>query len=102
MKTIKDLFIENQMYVVQYELNDGYCLFIDALDEFGNYVQEEKFNQYAITENTFIYLHKYGYGCICEWDGQFKAFETLEHLEKVAKFIIEQYEKMNKEMKNNG
>ena len=94
MKTIKDLFIEEQMYTVQYELNDKYCLFIEALDEFGNHIQEEKFNKYAITKNTFIYLHKYGYGCICEWYGpcQFKAFETLEHLEKVMNFAIEQYE----------
>ena len=95
MKTIKNLFIEEQSYIVEYKLNDKYYLFIEALDEFGGSIQEENFNQYAITENTCVELCSYeAHDTICEWYShcQFKAFETLEHLEKVMEYAIEQYE----------
>lgn len=93
--TIKDLFIQKQSYIVDHKLNDNYYIYIEALTENGEAIQEEEFNEYAITPNTCIELHEYGIDdSICEWysECQFEVWRDLEGLEEVMKHAIRFYE----------
>lgn len=104
METIKDLFIQEKSYIVEYKLNDKYYLFIEALDEFDCAINgafniengKYDFDEDYITDNILVELHEMNDydNPVCEWYGccKFKLDTTLEHLEKVMEYAIELYE----------
>lgn len=91
METIKDLFIEEQSYIVEHKLNDKYYLWIEAFHEYGN---AQRFDERILLGNVLVELHSYDFDdSICEWDYEdFNVDTTVEYLEKVMKFAIELYE----------
>lgn len=96
METIKDLFIEEQSYIVEHKLNDKYYLWIEALSENGNTLTSSKFDERMLEDNILVELHEtedYD-NTVCEWHGccKFKLDTTVEHLEKVMEYAIELYE----------
>lgn len=96
METIKDLFIEEQGYIVEHKLNDKYYLWIEALSENGNTLTSSKFDERMLEDNILVELHEtedYD-NPVCEWHGccKFNLDTTIEHLEKVMEYAIEQYE----------
>ena len=95
METIKDLFIQEQSYIVEYKLNEKYYLWIEALSENGNTLTSSKFDKRMLENNILVELHNYNYSdSICEWYNcsRFDLNETLERVEKIMKYAIEQYE----------
>ena len=95
MKTIKDLFIEQKSYIAEYKLNDKYYLWIEALSENGCTLTR-KFDKRMLEDNILVELHEMN-DCdnpVCEWYGccKFNLDTTVEHLEKVMEYAIEQYE----------
>lgn len=96
MKTIKDLFIEEQSYVVEHKLNDNYYSWIEALSENGCTLTSSKFDERMLEDNILVELHKMDDydNPVCEWYNccKFNIDTTVEHLEKVMEYAIERYE----------
>ena len=95
MKTIKDLFIEQKSYIAENKLNDKYYLFIEALSENGCTLTSQQFDKRMLENNILVELHSYDFDdSICEWYNcsKFDIDTTLEHLEKVMEYAIDQYE----------
>jgi hypothetical protein len=93
-RTIENLILENKNYIVEYKLNDKYHLFIEALNEFGESIQDDTFNEQNLTQNILVELHETGFDQIAEWYGicSFELYTTLEYLERVMHYAIEQFE----------
>lgn len=93
MKKIKDLFIEKQNYIIEYNLNDRYYLWIEALDENGASIQEEDFEWYCVF-GVLIELHdrNNNHDTFCEWNELFHTDCTLEDLKSIMQSAISIYE----------
>ena len=65
MKTVKDLFIKAQSYVVEFKVGRGYILFIEGLDEFECAINgalnienlKYDFDEDYLTDNILVELH---------------------------------------------
>ena len=102
IKTIKDLFIEQKSYIVEYKLNDKYYLFIEALSENGCTLTRKfdklymwRKNKTKLENNILVELHSYDFDdSICEWYNcsKFDIDKTLENLKEIMQYAIDQYE----------
>lgn len=96
METIKDLFIKEQSYIVEHKLNDKYYLWIEALSENGNTLTSSKFDKRMLENNILVELHEMNDydNPVCEWYDccKINLDTTVEYLEKVMEYAIEQYE----------
>lgn len=53
---ILNLFKEQKSYIVEYELGDGYYLFIEALDKYGGTLTHNDFDEKLLTDNICVEL----------------------------------------------
>ena len=93
MKKIKDLFIEKQSYIIEYNYDDRYYMWIEALDENGASIQDEKFD-FKNIEGVLIELHdrNNNYDTFCEWNELIHYDCEIETLKSICSGAIRQYE----------
>ena len=92
MKKIKDLFIEQQKNTIEYNLNNRYHLWIEALNCNGNSLIDEEFCLGNISGVLIELYDRKFQDTIAEYNGLFHCELELETLESIMQSAIQSYE----------
>lgn len=104
MKTIRDLFIKNKRYIVNFRMGRGYILFIECLDKFDCAINgalnietlKYDFDEDYLTDNILVEIHNEYHinDTYCDVNIYDLTLDTpVETLRKLAMKEIEEIEK---------